>query len=222
MRALTTDFIQRAIESQSVWDLGNNVLYRLCAEHPGHDRDDVIIAKVWLIGRAYAAPIERRRGDHTKTYPGDKIYTDGVACKMREDSIDALFKVLSQCEEDDRVEALKVHWKLQNVFSKVTGLNKRSLASRYLHFHFPKRFYIYDSRADSSIRDISKLIGNQQHDSSTADEVDKIYSDFFSRCQSVVQHIYGMSGRILDPRQLDKVLLTWDVDQQQPDKPSAT
>jgi len=44
----------------SPWDLGNQTLYSLCQDHPMHDRDDVIIAKVWLIGRSYAAAVERR------------------------------------------------------------------------------------------------------------------------------------------------------------------
>ena len=45
----------------SPWDLGNEVLYSLCHDYPKHDRGDAIIAKIWLIGRSYAAAIERRK-----------------------------------------------------------------------------------------------------------------------------------------------------------------
>jgi hypothetical protein len=45
----------------SIWDLGNQVLYSLCQAHPRHDHSDAIVAKVWLIGRSYAAAIERER-----------------------------------------------------------------------------------------------------------------------------------------------------------------
>jgi hypothetical protein len=43
------------------WDLGNSVLYDLCRKHPSHKTADEILAKVWLIGRSYAASIERRK-----------------------------------------------------------------------------------------------------------------------------------------------------------------
>jgi len=39
--------------------LGNTVLYDLCKSYPRHDEEDVIASKIWLIGRAYAAAIER-------------------------------------------------------------------------------------------------------------------------------------------------------------------
>ena len=45
----------------NVWDAGNKVLYDLCANNFTHDNKSNIISKVWLIGRAYAAAIERRK-----------------------------------------------------------------------------------------------------------------------------------------------------------------
>src|SRR5438477_314230 len=57
---LTSEFVEGAL-LEKVWDVGNGVLYDLCAANPEHTRDDVIIAKIWLIGRTYAAAIERRR-----------------------------------------------------------------------------------------------------------------------------------------------------------------
>ena len=41
---------------------GNQVLYQMCRDHPGHTDTDVISGKMWLIGRAYSAAIERRAG----------------------------------------------------------------------------------------------------------------------------------------------------------------
>lgn len=41
------------------WHIGDEVLYDMCRKYPAHDREDVIAAKAWLIGRAYAAAIER-------------------------------------------------------------------------------------------------------------------------------------------------------------------
>ena len=45
----------------TLWDVGNEVLYELCTKHPRHAEIPAVIAKVWLIGRSYAAAIERRR-----------------------------------------------------------------------------------------------------------------------------------------------------------------
>lgn len=60
MRQITKKDIA-SMRRRRVWDLGNRVLYDLCQSHPEHTRDDEIVAKIWLIGRSYAASIERRK-----------------------------------------------------------------------------------------------------------------------------------------------------------------
>jgi len=45
----------------------------------------------------------------------------------------------------------------KKLFSKISGLNKRSLASKYLHFHVPELFYISDSRAYDAMRNSELL-----------------------------------------------------------------
>ena len=52
--------INKAI-SKHPWDLANKTLYDLCSKHPNHKNNEEIIAKVWIIGRTYAAAIERRK-----------------------------------------------------------------------------------------------------------------------------------------------------------------
>ena len=49
------------------WDFGNKVLYDLCACNFKHDSDDKIIAKVWLLGRAYSVAVERRKTKNVLT-----------------------------------------------------------------------------------------------------------------------------------------------------------
>jgi hypothetical protein len=51
---LTTKFIREAI-SQTAWDFGNKILYNMCRAKREHKEDQVIIGKIWLIGRTYAA-----------------------------------------------------------------------------------------------------------------------------------------------------------------------
>jgi len=60
MRQITKEDIE-AVRTPWVWDLGNRILYDMCQSYPGHSKDDEIVAKIWLIGRSYAASIERRR-----------------------------------------------------------------------------------------------------------------------------------------------------------------
>lgn len=54
-----------------VWDIGNRILYDMCGAHPEHSQDGEIVAKVWLIGRSYAASIERCRN---AKHIGDDFY----------------------------------------------------------------------------------------------------------------------------------------------------
>ncbi|MDQ3135113.1 MAG: hypothetical protein M3Q76_09940, partial [Acidobacteriota bacterium] len=48
-------------EEFDIWAFGNEILYNLCRDHPEHKKPDVVAAKIWLIGRAYAAAVERRK-----------------------------------------------------------------------------------------------------------------------------------------------------------------
>ncbi len=48
-------------KTDDIWALGNETLYKLCRDHPEHKNDKAIVAKIWLIGRSYAAAIERRK-----------------------------------------------------------------------------------------------------------------------------------------------------------------
>lgn len=60
MQELTRDLVRNSM-SATPWDLGNEVLYRLCATHSQHTDISAIVAKVLMIGRVYAAAIERRK-----------------------------------------------------------------------------------------------------------------------------------------------------------------
>ena len=67
--------------TNSRWKYGNSVLYRMCEEEPEHKQIDVIVGKIWLIGRSYAAAIERRKN---AVVVGDDFYYDEVAPKLLE------------------------------------------------------------------------------------------------------------------------------------------
>ena len=81
---ITKDDINYAL-GPSPWDLGNEVLYSLCQQHPKHDMGNAIIAKVWLIGRSYAAAIERRKNAEETS---DDFYEITVVEKIKKSNLD--------------------------------------------------------------------------------------------------------------------------------------
>ena len=142
----------------SPWDLGNQVLYKLCRDHPRHDRGDVIIAKIWLIGRTYAAAIERRKNALASN---DDFYETTVVERIKGSPLDEWLGQLPKRGTDawaDLGLAVTIHKRLMDLFSDMTGLAKRSLASKYLHFHRPDMFFLYDTRAKAALADVTPSI----------------------------------------------------------------
>ena len=202
MARLTRRFVEKALSAQKVWDLGNEVLYDLCAKYPDHSADNVILAKTWLIGRAYAAAIERRRNADGSGAKFNKL----VARKFRQSQIDSWFKDLRADKSGSGHKAIETHKRMTDLLQGITDLRKRSFASKYLHFHFPKRFYLYDTRADKSARKLIKLDRGRTR----LNNVDVQYADFFARCEQFSNCMNDLIGRIPTPREVDQVLLQWE------------
>lgn len=180
------------------WDLGNKVLYDLCRKHPCHKKANEVIAKIWLIGRSYAAAIERRKNPTSKT-KGDSFYVDCVAPAIIAEEVDRWIETVTV------KNAVQIHYRLTQIFNDITELEKRSLASKYLHFHRPKVFFIYDSRSVAGIRALTpKKIKNSL---SAVEECDTEYASFFCRCLFLQKELRKQYGRRLSPRELDKILI---------------
>ena len=199
---LSKVFVRRALKQHSVWDLGNAALYDLCRKHPDHRSVDAIVAKVWLIGRSYAASIERGRGQ--PSVDGENFYVDTVAPKIRGARIDRWLKPLRGLTRPDAAVVVPAHKRLTELFWKIAGKEKRSLASKYLHFHFPKAVYIFDERASRGIR----LAMSSQHlREFPFDEYDDTYARFYLRVAEFHREINVLMGRSLSTREVDTVLL---------------
>lgn len=190
--------------SPSPWDLGNDVLYELCRKHPLHHEAPAVIAKVWLIGRSYAAAIERRREKDDKN---DDFYVQTVAPAIINSEIDAWIGSAAQYETPSAtsLEAiLATHAKVTELFNQISGLEKRSLASKYLHFHVPNLFYIYDTRAVEAMRTLSSVVGRVSKGGTHADNE---YRKFAEKCLRLQEHVKEQFNVLLTPRELDKLLL---------------
>ena len=186
------------------WVLGNNILYKMCSDHPNHINDEEIRAKIWLIGRSYAAAIERRK-KHLEI-KGDKFYdyiTKEFIKFNKEIKFDEQLKKLKNAKfnQETLKEILELHNQLTKFFRKITGLEKRSLASKYLHFHCPI-FPIYDSRANNSIK---KIVVGKTEDARV--ECDKDYFKFCSKMLFLYDYIKDKTGRAPTLREIDTFLI---------------
>ncbi|MDO8795211.1 MAG: hypothetical protein Q7J25_11385 [Vicinamibacterales bacterium] len=211
---LTAESVKQAQDGADPWRVGNQVLYDLCQRCPDHDDDAKIIAKVWLIGRAYSASIERGKGDAVGAdVPNDVFYIKHVAPALRASALDRKVAALKQFKVLDRssvTQVLDTHGYLVTLFETLTHKSKRSLASKYLHFHCPDLFFIYDSRAALSIRRLA--VAPLNVDAPNADEQ---YAKFFGAALGLTRHVSKKFKTRLTPRQLDRLLLATFADPSQ-------
>lgn len=80
------------MDAKFPWGWGNEVLYRMCREEPRHTNCDVISGKMWLIGRAYAAAIERGAGEAIKD--GEDLH-ETIAPEIRDSELDRWLDAIS-------------------------------------------------------------------------------------------------------------------------------
>lgn len=189
------------------WDLGNQVLYDMCSKYPRHKTSQEAIAKIWLIGRSYAAAIERRRnGKHGS----DDFYIETVGPTVAASNIDTLLSSLPRrpaAPVEHLAKTIKTHKKIMDLFESMTGMEKRSLASKYLHFHRPDLFFIYDSRAQAGIRKLTPSCRYIDHIPVLKHERDQEYYKFCIRMAWLSRNVQKRHARQLTPRELDNVLL---------------
>ena len=101
---------------------------------------------------------------------------------------------------------MTTHKFLMDAFTELTGLEKRSLASKYLHFHCPNKFFIYDSRARAAIGKIVKK-PNKKILTEIA-EYDAEYGDFVCRMLELQKCLDERLGVYENPRSIDSFLLS--------------
>lgn len=201
----------RQCQGDDAWSLGNSVLYDLCSRHPRHRVVPEVVAKVWLIGRAYSSAVERGRGEAAG--PGlsnDAFYTEAVAPALRDSELDAHLRALGRLSCVGAATLgpiLAAHGHLVAVLAKLTGKDKRSFASKYLHFHRPSLFFIYDSRAANALR----TLGIKRRRDSVPAGVDAQYATFASALLTLREDISARFKGSLSPRQLDRLLLLIDA-----------
>lgn len=209
---VTEQQIIRAKE-QNVWDFGNNILYNMCSENIAHTDESVVIGKIWIIGRSYSTSIERRKINNSDDIENGDFYTKFVAPTMLINGKELDYRIrMLQAEErltrDNIKDVIALHKFVVDLFFDVSGVKKRSLASKYLHFHLPHIVYMYDSRAEIEIKkyvkkaiDIKSLIGDSVKDEE--------YANFMARVLMFDELIQEEFNEKLTPKQLDAILMKY-------------
>jgi hypothetical protein len=199
---LPRDIDQACSDDDYPWARGDRTLYELCDEEPTHTDLQSVIAKVWLIGRAYAAAIERGRDKTTDTDTLTQLY-EVTARSLMESDLDSHLNKLRcyvKIDHNNKRDVLSAHLHLLDVLLNVTRKRKRSFAAKYLHFHCPSVVPIYDSYAEGTLR---KLVPTP---SLIPKNYDHAYADFVERFIILREQLSHQYGRVLTPRQLDRLL----------------
>lgn len=203
--ALDRSRLLRAM-SRSKWDTSNNVLYELCSRYPAHIDDGEVLAKILLVGRVYAAAIERRRNKEDD-HENDRFYTHVVAPAIISSGMDEWLhraRTAVPGTPHGTQVLVEVHGLTTSLFSEISDLEKRSLASKYLHFHVRGLFYIYDSRAVEALREFSAILPRATR---TEGRGDNEYRKFAEKCNALVAYCESQFGLRPSPRQVDNLLL---------------
>jgi len=183
----------------NIEELGNEVLYDMCEKYKSHTVREQIYSKLWLIGRSYSAALERNKSEE-KT---EDIFRKTIDELIKIGSCidDKIQKLQPIVDDDTMYAALDVHKDIVDVFSKTTKMEKRSLASKYLHFHRRDVFYIYDGYANSSLMDCVKgsVFANNKYDST--------YFKFCIKALALKTGIREKYGKDLSPRETDNLLI---------------
>jgi hypothetical protein len=194
--------IGRARATRSM-DFGNARLYELCRRYSSHKEPSHSRAKIWLIGRAYSAAIERKSAPKG----ADQLY-EKVGRAMRKSRLDRLLRELPDGRSPwpkRLAYAIQVHAYLMKIWGAAGAKGKRSLASKYLHFHRRDIFPMFDSRAAAAIKKVTP--DNTHVDRLPVVGGDTTYKAFCERYAWLLQHIRREFNRRLTLRQVDRLLL---------------
>ena len=197
-------------QSERPWELVNNILYGMCEEYFDHGTPDKIISKVSLIGRAYSASIERRRNNieddkHVDFWEGKVVpaFTESKIDEMLEE-----LKDIKSLSYDKLQEVIYLHNYLTEILSPITMMKNTSFCSKYLHFHLPNIFFIYDSNAVKGLSKI-KIADLSKYDEIINRAENKSYASFFCKCFELREQIDNQYSINLTPRQLDNILFNY-------------
>jgi len=136
--------------------------------------------------------------------PHEKSVAGFTATKICRSQLDAHLDQTAQRERarpDSLRQVVSTHGYLVKLLREYGGEARRSLASKYLHFHRPFAFFIFDRFAEAGLR----LYGPAGW--SGPRDADRRYASFAAGCLELQARIKERKGVRLTPRQLDGLLM---------------
>jgi len=191
---LTREFIEDALTGTTP-DPRTRALYELCFMHRHHFQDDIVADKLRMIVRVCAD-----QGLRVKNFSSEL-----VAHLLGRSGIDRWFAGLATAEHLDPALVFELHKRVMDVFGDLPEVQARSLASKYLHYHFPELIYVYDAGLETAAFDL----GQGECGYLARSEHDPVYGSFFACCRKLTDKLSALAGHRLSPRELDLVLRAW-------------
>ena len=192
--ALTHEFITEALAGSSL-EPRMRALYELCFMQRHHFSDGIVADKLRILVRLCA-----ERGIRIESFSPEYF----AHCLSRAE-VDRWFGRLASAEQLDVALVLELHKRMMNVFDALPEADARSLVSKYLHFHFPDLFFIFDSRVEAA----SMKLGKGEFGYLALTDHDPTYGRFYVCCRRLVDKLVSVVGRRLSPLELDRVLRAW-------------
>lgn len=204
VRALKRHWVLGAVKP-SIWDVGNEWLYKLCETYPAHTVTAQVAAKIWLIGRAYSAAAERGVAGKGQADKYIVELSQRFIARKADRHLQRLPKPMADFRKHlDQV--VDVHHSIEAIFSNEDELGRISLTSKYLHFHRPDLFPIYDSRTSSAIAQITPDSRFSGYEVSSGHATSR-YGKFTVRTAWLLDQMAAVLGYTPTLRQLDNLLL---------------
>jgi hypothetical protein len=136
--AAQLDVARRKFDSE--WGGVDEVLYGVCRAYPGHSTRRDVMAKVALIGRAYASGVERcvtpPKGEQAIVLVGNYLHEHGG-------EVDDIIATIREAAEPLSALGMRLivrqHGRLTALLRSMPHCQRspRSFAAKYLHFHHP-------------------------------------------------------------------------------------
>ncbi|MDN2701333.1 hypothetical protein O0881_04890 [Janthinobacterium sp. SUN100] len=214
MKKYSSDIINAMIAqatSPQKDDYLNNVLYEMCKKSPKHTDIGVIYAKLSIIGRTYAAALERTSKKEKKS---NIIFSTAISKIIKDGELDALINEarmvklpisleFSSVDLNAISKILAPHAYLSRVLSQAAEIGKVSLSSKYLHFHLPDLYPIYDKYSRKNISKFTSSTGKKFE----YKNCEESYAKFFIRCLILKNSLMKNHKKKLSMRQIDNLLL---------------
>ena len=202
-------FIRDTLDKERIWELSDKILYDMCRDHPTHSSRQEIIMKTLIIGRVYSVQLERRKNKGKLN--GDKYYEDMVIPTFKTSGLDGRLSKLRSKTLTPTVfnEIFQVHKFLMDTIHEITDMDNRSFCSKYLHFHLPDLFFLYDSRLRQSVSILKgKISTEQKHEFLiNTSEIDIEYVEFYLKCYNLRTELETSLNRKLTIREFDTVMI---------------